>query len=114
MCECGEPTYSYKCELCWSDDHLTKLREKSNVTINNRINELIKQSYVEVPHERDWNATSSVFNKEKFAELIIQECIRQVEQATASPFISLDDANRMSHFVAVTKKKITKHFGVNE
>lgn len=24
MCECGEPTYSDQCELCSSDDYLTK------------------------------------------------------------------------------------------
>ena len=48
----------------------------------------------------------------EFAELIIQECIGQVEQAKNSPFVSLDDAKRMAHFVDVTKKKIQKHFGV--
>ena len=51
---------------------------------------------------------------EKFAELIVQECADIVEQAKKSPFVSLDDAKRMSHFVDVTKKKITKHFGVDE
>lgn len=49
---------------------------------------------------------------QKFAELIIKDCIGQVEQAKNSPFISLDDANRMKHFVDVTKKKIVKHFGI--
>jgi hypothetical protein len=49
---------------------------------------------------------------EKFAELIVQECISQVEQAKNSPFVSFDDANRMEHFVDVTKKKIVKHFGI--
>ena len=51
---------------------------------------------------------------EKFAELIVQECCEQVEQAKHSPFVSLDDAKRMQHFVNVTKKKITKHLGVGE
>ena len=50
---------------------------------------------------------------ENFAELIIKECISQVEQAKNSPFVSLDDANRMKHFVDVTKKKIVKHFGID-
>lgn len=49
---------------------------------------------------------------EKLAELIVRECLTQVEQAKNSPFVSLDDAKRMKHFVDVTKKKITKHFGV--
>ena len=50
----------------------------------------------------------------KFAELIVRECCEQVEQAKHSPFVSLDDAKRMQHFVNVTKKKITKHLGVGE
>ena len=50
--------------------------------------------------------------EKKFAELIIKECIGQVEQAKNSPFVSLDDANRMKHFVDVTKKKMVKHFGI--
>ena len=50
--------------------------------------------------------------QKKFAELIVAECMEQVEQAKNSPFVSLDDAKRMSHFVDVTTKKITKHFGV--
>ena len=47
---------------------------------------------------------------EKFAELIVAECTEQVEQAKNSPFVSLDDAKRMSLFVHVTKKRIEKHF----
>jgi hypothetical protein len=47
---------------------------------------------------------------EKFAELIVNECIEQVEQAKNSPFVNLTDANRMKHFVDVTTKKIQKHF----
>ena len=43
--------------------------------MNQRIRELAEQSYDKVPHERDWDATSRVFNKEKFAELIVQECV---------------------------------------
>lgn len=43
--------------------------------LNKRIAELIGESYIEVPHERDWDATSTVFDKQKFAELIIKECI---------------------------------------
>lgn len=39
-----------------------------------RIDQLIKQSTTEVPHERDWDATSSVFSPHKFAELLIREC----------------------------------------
>jgi uncharacterized protein YutE (UPF0331/DUF86 family) len=48
--------------------------------MNERIQELIAASYDEVPHERDWDATTSVFNKEKFAELIVQECASICEE----------------------------------
>ena len=51
---------------------------------------------------------------ENFAQSIIQECADIVEQAKNSPFVSLDDAKRMSHFVDVTTKKIRQHFGVEE
>lgn len=47
--------------------------------MNKRIEELIKQSYDTVPHERDWDATSHVFNKEKFAKLLIEETLAQVD-----------------------------------
>lgn len=43
--------------------------------MNARIQELIEQSYDEVPHERDWDAVTMVFNKEKFTELIVRECV---------------------------------------
>ena len=42
--------------------------------MDKRIEEIIQQSYVEVSHERDWDATSKVFDKNKFAELLIKEC----------------------------------------
>ena len=58
----------------------------------------------EMPEDKVW--------REKFALLIVRECAEQVEQAKNSPFVSLDDAKRMKHFVDVTKKKIKQHFGV--
>ena len=41
--------------------------------MNQVINRLIEQAYDEVPHERDWDAVSRVFNKEKFAKLLIKD-----------------------------------------
>jgi hypothetical protein len=52
------------------------------------------------------------FDWRLFGDLIVQECMDQVEQAKNSHFVSLDDAKRMAHFVNVTKKKVQKHFGV--
>lgn len=48
--------------------------------MNERIKELIEKSYDIVPHERDWDTNSSVFNKEKFAELIVKECLDIADQ----------------------------------
>jgi hypothetical protein len=78
--------------------NIQKIMDESNLA------EIIDDAYLD---RGDWRS----FVKE-FAELIIKECISQVEQAKNSPFVSLDDANRMKHFVDVTKKKIVKHFGI--
>ena len=95
--------------------------------MNERIEELRKQVDVDMHlhNLEDFRAMSGCFGLEggnkivddyldKFAELIVQECADIVEQAKKSPFVSLDDAKRMSHFVDVTKKKIKQHFGVEE
>jgi hypothetical protein len=77
------------------------------------MNERIKQLWEEAAKTTQgdsWEEQTKFM--EKFAELIVQECIAQVEQAKNSPFVSLDDAKRMAHLVDVTKKKIGKHFGL--
>lgn len=66
----------------------------------------------ETPPQYFVHADLDVEDIEKFAELILQECIDQVNQAKNSGFVSLDDAKRMKHFTDVTKKRIKKHFGV--
>ena len=43
--------------------------------MNERINELIKQSYVTVRSQNDRDVT--YFSQEKFAELIVRECLDQ-------------------------------------
>lgn len=53
------------------------------------------------------------FDEILFAELIIKECIAQVDQSKASPFVSLDDATRIGHFVDIVKYRIKDHFGVS-
>ena len=62
--------------------------------MNEKIRELIKLSYVVVPHERDWDATSSVFDKEKFAKLIINECTLMLDSITVPVFESYEDFDR--------------------
>ncbi len=61
--------------------------------MNERIRELVEKSYI-----YDRQNDSSFFNKEKFAQLIVQECIRiDVENRDAAPGV-----------------EIAKHFGVEE
>jgi hypothetical protein len=69
--------------------------------MNPLIKELIEQSYDEVPHERDWDATTTVFNKEKFAELIILECDKFVTT-------NFNDSGMTLGY------KMKNHFGVND
>jgi hypothetical protein len=46
--------------------------------MNERIKELEKQSYTEAMHEM--GGTYMAFDKEKFAKLIVRECIRVVDK----------------------------------
>jgi len=85
---------------------LSEIGHGKALTMNENIEEITKQCWDE--HE----SGLVTFDREKFAELLIRECMDQVEQAKNSHFVSLDDAKRMAHFVDVTKKKIQKHFGI--
>jgi predicted Fe-Mo cluster-binding NifX family protein len=51
--------------------------------MNERIQQLEKQSYTEARHEL--GGTYMAFDKEKFAELIVRESIDVVARASASP-----------------------------
>lgn len=67
--------------------------------MNKRLDEIEKQSYTEVMHER--GGTYMAFDKEKFAELIVRDCVEQIiirERADGEWY--QDD--------------IFKHFGVEE
>lgn len=66
--------------------------------MNDLIKVLIEQSYDEVP---GWDATTTVFNKKKFAELIILECDKFVST-------NFHDSGMTLGY------KIKKHFGVND
>ena len=45
--------------------------------MNERIRELAEQAMIQAPHE--FGGTYLTFSKEKFAELIIQECCQKLE-----------------------------------
>ena len=72
--------------------------------MNKRIKKLISESYVEIPHEREWDATESVFSEQKFAELIVLECCKFTQEKYTRDF----DALWRDDFV----NQIKKHFGV--
>jgi hypothetical protein len=73
--------------------------------------ELARQAGLKKDHSSDREYIGD-FDWRLFGDLIVRECMDQVEQAKNSPFVSLNDAKRMAHFVDVTKKKVQKHFGV--
>ena len=64
--------------------------------MNERIQQLEKQSYTEAMHEL--GGTYMAFDKEKFAELIVRECA-DVASGLAMPTVAL---------------RIKEHFGVEE
>jgi hypothetical protein len=69
--------------------------------MNERINELIKQSYKTVQFESGYSQT--YFSQEKFAELIVRECLGKVAEAAHA---------RRDPFFAYSQ--ILEHFGVEE
>jgi hypothetical protein len=66
--------------------------------MNKRIEQLIKQAYVDADH-----GAGSYFNKEKFAELIVRECAKVANRAE-----NAETEIRCMYDV------ITEHFGVEE
>jgi len=69
--------------------------------MNERINELIKQSYKTVQFESGYSQT--YFSQEKFAELIIAECIEIAREEEGH-----------SPFEGPVETKIKLYFGVEE
>jgi hypothetical protein len=93
--------------------------------MNKLLNKLVEQSYDTVPHERDWDATSQVFNKEKFAELIIKECVNQCQQEwyytnNVSAFTEGTDPRMVGIRIGIKQGamkcgvRIAKRFGLND
>ena len=72
--------------------------------MNERIEELYKQSFIEVQDENSFPCMT--FSKQKFAELIVRECMDQVW------YTREDGIN--GNVSEVIKDRIKKHFGVEE
>ena len=47
--------------------------------MNEKIRELIEQSHILIPHEREWNVNVKTFSKEKFVNLLLNEVIEIVQ-----------------------------------
>ena len=73
--------------------------------MNERIQQLEKQSYTEVMHEM--GGTYMAFDKEKFAELIVEECCNRLGEET----ILHDGYGYNQHELY---NRLRKHFGVEE
>ena len=75
--------------------------------MNERIKELIKQATTIEEHK--WGVSYDNFDKEKFAELIVRECVRVVEGGHF-----LHDQAPTALFAKECSGAIKKHFGVEE
>ena len=73
--------------------------------MNERINELIKQSYVTVRSQNDRDVT--YFSQEKFAELIVRECAEWLKQPVNQTPLSGAVMN-------IAADRLKEHFGVEE
>ena len=72
--------------------------------MNERIRELAEQAMVTVP-AAEGPISHTYFDKEKFAELIIEECVRACVADMADPRDTIE---------LKCAKKIKEHFGVEE
>lgn len=79
--------------------------------MNDIIKDLIEQSHVEVPHERDWDATSFVFDKQKFAELIVQK-FDDILMLEYLDCVGNKD-KQMEERIQRLRKKVNTYFGMN-
>jgi len=71
--------------------------------MNQRFDEIEKQSYTEVQHER--GGTYMAFDKQKFAELIVRECAEVADKEYNVPGCG---------YITKTKgMRIREHFGVD-
>jgi hypothetical protein len=84
--------------------------DEKEIEMNERIKELAEQCYqIEDPHGR---FPREVFNQEKFAELIVRECMRMCE-VTEMSFVTHDCDVEASGAITV-KQFIAEHFEVEE
>jgi len=80
--------------------------------MNERIQELERQATETVKCGLNGTSTTESFNRKKFAELIVQECMRMCDCAD----VSLLEHNRPQEASGASSVKqfIAEHFGVEE
>jgi hypothetical protein len=85
--------------------------------MNERINELFGRALDEAVPET-WttlNPAQLSRLKEKFAELIVRECVAQIEIEKGNPYRNMGDENRYGIGACVESiRRIKEHFGVEE
>ncbi len=78
--------------------------------MNERIRELAEQATSHMPGHPPYDGlTFDVFDKEKFAELIVQECAQQARDTDLEDVEGGD-----SDVLRAAKRQILEHFGVEE
>jgi hypothetical protein len=80
--------------------------------MNERIRQLEKQSYTEARHEL--GGTYMAFDKEKFAELIVKECMKVAMFKDSGTISTAEVAGWMAAGRSTAAKMIKEHFGVEE
>ena len=78
--------------------------------MNERIRELERQATETVKCGLNGTSTAESFNRKKFAELIVQECLAQVVRVDDM----LEDEPAQKAAVAWVGSAIAEHFGVEE
>ena len=76
--------------------------------MNERIRELAEQAMIQTPHE--FGGTYFTFSKEKFAELLIQQCM------ACSTWVGKNNTNSVEpvHTAHAINQRIKQQFGVEE
>jgi hypothetical protein len=80
--------------------------------MNQRIRELAEQATSHMPGHPPYDGlTFDVFDKEKFAELIVREC---VELVSANRDLAIEDGWNVDEAMSTAINDIEEHFGVEE
>jgi hypothetical protein len=86
--------------------------------MNDRIRELEKQATEIVRCGLNGTSTAEVFDRKKFAELIVRECVKAVKPDTEYPMESVDIVEEFHRGYWVgcndSTMRIKEHFGVEE